>query len=476
MLHTTDGIWKVHFNDSQDSLIDALHGVLTQVVEPGALHKHASSAVVGKDVLAQFTPPKGFFLAHTISHGDGEWYGFNKNGDFWPEEWNKKNKDTFVKYGAYYSEHQVKPENRKGIIKAAFHNPDMHWTEIVFWGDRKKAEADYEDAKAGKPRTYSISALAEKDICSACGSTHRKRSEYCKHASEMLTTFDPESKKFVYLVNYNPTFYDLSDVARPADRVAHTLEYIMPGASGLKKAASATPARLSADIAEEIGIPQTHAVGIRHAGIVPLLSRICDLAKHASIATSGGGIILDDTDINRFREMRPRSMFSRLAGAGAVLPFHEFGAYVTGEPLLKLAGDKNFRAAYNGMAQDFWGSLATVPGGDHIVDNFITNTVDNPDPRYSSDDDKLIKKVASLSGVTLFLSGDPARLIKRAVEEIPLNVVEEIPESDCMSSEKANALASIYGLYKLAALYEMGNYSTIKTVDPQVLLTIMGVK
>ena len=49
----------------------------------------------------------------------------------------------------------------------------------------------------------------------------------------------PKFKKFAYAFNVRPTFFDISDVANPADRIAHHLQYMFADSPELSKSASA---------------------------------------------------------------------------------------------------------------------------------------------------------------------------------------------------------------------------------------------
>ena len=105
--------------------------------------------------------------------GDGETYGQNRNGDYWPKEANSKYHDTFVKKGHFFREHNNRdPKEAIGIVKASAHNSDMSRIELVIHGDKKKAEEEYELAKEGKALSFSMSARVPYDICNAVSYTH----------------------------------------------------------------------------------------------------------------------------------------------------------------------------------------------------------------------------------------------------------------------------------------------------------------
>jgi|GEM_PF-6444102 len=460
----SEGLWKVIENDSQPELFDAVGGHLVSIIdEDKPLSKHASE-VVNPEILEKYRPPKDYFLGHAISHGDSEWYSFNKNGDFWPEEGNIKRAHTFVKYGGYYPEHDVRPETRKGIIKAAFHNPKMHWTEVVFWGHRKKASADYEDAKAGKPRAYSISAHVKSDVCSICHNKATRRGDYCKHAKHMLTTFVPGINKFAYLHNNDPTFYDLSDVARPADRVAMTLGYRLH-AGELAKAAS-TGATPSADLAAKLSI---NGSGRMYVNLPEAARRLIKFASEnaealqADLYKSGphAATYLSDDDLTRLRDIRVRTLFSKMASAQSILPLPEFISYVTAHPLSKVAADKNIVAVRKRVPN--YETLASLPSTASIFQQFSVNTLDPPDPCFDVGQRSALNKAASFHNISSVTGEDTDGFLKRACYKTPINESEK--EESLFTPEQAEAFAAVHGIYKLACVSEIYSYRGLSFLD-----------
>jgi len=63
------------------------------------------------------------------------------------------------------------------------------------------------------------------DRCSICGNKARTRSEYCTHIMNHLLEIQPDGKQ-VYMINEDPTFFDISYVLRPADKTAMLLSKV----------------------------------------------------------------------------------------------------------------------------------------------------------------------------------------------------------------------------------------------------------
>ena len=123
--------------------------------------KSAASDSFSKDKLRECAPDKDHFMLHLVAMGDQETFGPNKNGDGFPKQALEKYSDTFVTKGCFFREHRNRDAKTQGIgsVKAATYNPVMHRTEIIVWGNREKAASEYEDAKAGKPLSFSMSCF-----------------------------------------------------------------------------------------------------------------------------------------------------------------------------------------------------------------------------------------------------------------------------------------------------------------------------
>ena len=83
-----------------------------------------------------------------------------------------------------------------------------------------------------------MSARVKSDICSCCGNEAKTSKNYCGHLKQAMGQYIPEFKKFAYAINVRPTFFDISDVANPADRIAHHLQYMFADSPELSKSAS----------------------------------------------------------------------------------------------------------------------------------------------------------------------------------------------------------------------------------------------
>lgn len=63
------------------------------------------------------------------------------------------------------------------------------------------------------------------DVCSICGNKARKASDYCDHIRREKRKVYEDGKQ-AYMINYNPTFFDISIVRRRADKIAYVLSKV----------------------------------------------------------------------------------------------------------------------------------------------------------------------------------------------------------------------------------------------------------
>ena len=80
-------------------------------------------------------------------------------------------------------------------------------------------------AKQGKALSFSMSCRVPNDRCSICGNEAKSISAYCEHLGRRMGQYDNDMRKYAFAYNDKPTFFDISRVKNPADRIAHFLSY-----------------------------------------------------------------------------------------------------------------------------------------------------------------------------------------------------------------------------------------------------------
>jgi hypothetical protein len=187
---------------------------------------------------------------HVIAMGATEAYGPNRNGDGFKEAALKQYHDTFVKYAQHFRHHKNKdPKIRYGQVKASFYNEGMRRVELLSLLNATKEAAEkyggYEADKElqlinrGEDIPVSMACKIAYDVCSGCGNKAKTRAEYCTEDNckyggcrDNLTKVASDGH-LLHVDNPHPTFFDISTVIRPADRIAYgnVAEYLQKAAS-----------------------------------------------------------------------------------------------------------------------------------------------------------------------------------------------------------------------------------------------------
>ena len=180
---------------------------------------------------------------HLISHGASEAYGSNRNGDAFKEAACRKYKSTFEKFGRVFRNHKNKAERGDpsyGSIKLACYNEDMRRVELLcaLYATKEAAErnggyvADVELEKLATDGEFPVSMACRVpyDVCSYCGNEAKDRSSYCTaekcaaggcadNLARLVKVGD--DLHHLHVINDHPTWFDISRVFRPADRIAY---------------------------------------------------------------------------------------------------------------------------------------------------------------------------------------------------------------------------------------------------------------
>lgn len=202
--------------------------------EDGGLTKEAAAAEID-DFVKAITPREGFFYLHINAMGAGEWYGSNRNGDYFPESQLIKWHKTFETSPAHVFRHHVNKDPAIAIGKVIFsyYNPRMHRVELVAEVDKTKASAEYSRIMAGDFPMTSMACHTPFDVCSVCGNKATSRSMYCEHLNNHLNELLPDGRKVMSL-NVGPLkFFDISIVIRPADVTSSVLQKVASDVSAI---------------------------------------------------------------------------------------------------------------------------------------------------------------------------------------------------------------------------------------------------
>lgn len=251
--------------------------------EDGGLTKEAAAAEID-DFVKAIKPREGFFYLHINAMGAGEWYGSNRNGDYFPESQLIKWHKTFETSPAHVFRHHVNKDPAIAIGKVIFsyYNPRMHRVELVAEVDKTKASAEYSRIMAGDFPMTSMACHTPFDVCSVCGNKATSRSMYCEHLNNHLNELLPDGRKVMSL-NVGPLkFFDISIVIRPADVTSSVLQ------------------KVASDVSAIGSVEQAEMEGVLFEGRVKSASlkkiaveKVADLIKHIDGEVAAGAENLD---------------------------------------------------------------------------------------------------------------------------------------------------------------------------------------
>lgn len=197
--------------------------------------------------VSDLEPIEGKMYLHINAMGAGEYYGSNKNGDYFPEENLRAYFKTFETTPAHFYRHHINkdPAKANGKVIYAIYNERMHRVELIVEVDRVLASDIEAKIATGEYPLTSMACKTPFDICSICGNKARTRQEYCTHLVNELNEIRPDGRK-VMAINSGPlAFFDISYVIRPADVTSSILTKVANEISG---------AVSSAELAEEEGL------------------------------------------------------------------------------------------------------------------------------------------------------------------------------------------------------------------------------
>lgn len=192
-------------------------------------------------------PESGKIYVHILAMGAGEFFGANRNADYFPEQNLIEHHETFETSPAHIFRNHVNkdPSIAIGTVIFTVYNHRMHRVEVVAEIDVTKAPDIKERIDRGEWPATSMACRTPYDVCSICGNKAHTRAEYCVHIRNDLGKIYPDGRK-VMALNVAPlSFFDMSIVFRPADVTSSILQ---------KVANEYQVVENSADAAEALGL------------------------------------------------------------------------------------------------------------------------------------------------------------------------------------------------------------------------------
>jgi hypothetical protein len=168
----------------------------------------------------QYDPDYFYMWIRIIS--SGEFYGPNKNGDYFSTEELLKSYETFNDAHVFKNHENKKIEKAIGRIFSVRWNPIMKCVEIFKGVDRKLAPEIVRGFMKGFLTDVSMGCKVPYTVCSICGNKARRQSEFCNHVKNYRMQYLGNGER-VFEINYEPKFHDSSVVLNGAERVAKAL-------------------------------------------------------------------------------------------------------------------------------------------------------------------------------------------------------------------------------------------------------------
>lgn len=193
----------------------------------GRLTKTAADSRVSSFV-SDLKPEAGKIYVHILAMGAGEYFGANKNADYFPEENLIRWHDTFRTSPAHIFKHHINknPEIAIGKVIYSVYNERMHRVEIIAWIDSKKGWDIVDKIERGEFPATSMACHTPYDTCSICKNQARSRNEYCTHLRSELGRVHADGTKTMAINDGPLKFFDMSVVFKPADVTSSILQKV----------------------------------------------------------------------------------------------------------------------------------------------------------------------------------------------------------------------------------------------------------
>jgi len=420
------------------------------ITDSKSLTKRASA----KDLL-KYEKTAGQTDLHLVALGAYEGYRENRNGDAFKEIDCKNNCHYFKDADrAVHRHHKNKKTDPKyGNIKAAAYNPEMRRIELIVGLDNDKC-ADILDEQEKKGYTnWSMASKQAYDSCSWCGHKAASDAERCEHIPAKLGELNKEGEA-CYMENPNPKWFEISHVARPADRIGMSLrkcaadshikpmlpsDYLQlytgfqPPEDEIVLSKKASDKRR---ILSKLSEMEKHIDAI--AKTAPKTSKELYMTRHASKLNDGPK--LSEKTMDELRKFEPSKLLKVLADNGIILRPDEFTKYIFGDRVSKERTE---------------GMKSHLPKVFSHLDEDAGEAVNNEkyEPSLSNILPKEIQEVVKKLFEDHSLFGAPAhgRVMRiTIIKNMPQGSLkdEKEPTKEAFDKELANQ----YAAYKLAAL------------------------
>lgn len=202
-----------------------------RILDVGSAAKRLTKSAADSRVnsyVSDLKPEPGKIYLHILAMGAGEYFGANRNADFFPEDNLIKYHHTFVSSPAHIFKHHINknPEIAIGQVIFSVYNERMHRVELIAWVDVVKGADIVEKIERGEFPTTSMACHTPFDTCSICNNRARSRNEYCTHLRNELGRIHDDGRKTMAINDGPLKFFDQSFVFKPADVTSSVLQKV----------------------------------------------------------------------------------------------------------------------------------------------------------------------------------------------------------------------------------------------------------
>lgn len=149
----------------------------------------------------------------------GEYWGDNKNNDYFPEAELLQGYKTFLSAHTFKNHENKKIENAIGDVLTSDWSDKMKCVYLIIRIDKRIAPSIVRGYEKGFMTDVSMGCRVDHVICSYCNQKAKTRFDYCDHLKTMKGKVMDNGKK-VCEINIAPKFHDISAVLNGAERTA----------------------------------------------------------------------------------------------------------------------------------------------------------------------------------------------------------------------------------------------------------------
>jgi len=176
------------------------------------------------DIFNDITIKKNHAYLYVIAMGAGDYYGENKNGDFFWEQDLVNYHNKFLTSGVFIQHDNKDPNKSKGAVLKSVYNKKMKRVELLIEVKKQLAPDIYNAIERGDRIAVSMGTKVVEESCSYCGHiTKDSLANRCEHLKRQMHQIMPNGVK-VCAINHPPlNFFDISIVRRPADTQGYAM-------------------------------------------------------------------------------------------------------------------------------------------------------------------------------------------------------------------------------------------------------------